>query len=232
VNLTAKHRRAAWRLALAVAVLLVLAPRAAPAQEAEARRLYGIEGGLNLSRLRFSEEFLQAETAMRLHFSAGGAAVFPLGQDFDLRTGLRWIRHGSRLDFESGPSSPAPRTGEFTVTQDYIGVPAMLRWHDSMTGMTFYGTGLEADYLIGASAKVQEFFPSGPPSSVEGSILGDLERFNLSLLFTAGAEFPVGVNFWHMELRYSLGLTDVAKDGAYDFNWKTAGLEILFGGLW
>lgn len=210
---------------------IVFVAGAARADADEERVLYGVEAGLSVSRLGFSESFLQAETKARLHFSGGGALVIPLAQDFDLRTGLRFVRYGSRLDYDTG-AGPGQQMVEFTVRQDYLSVPAILRWRDSLTGRTFVGAGVEGGALLEAEAELKEFFPSGPPTTSKEDIRGDMEPINFSVLFSAGAEFPVGAGFWHMELRYGLGLIETARSDAYEFNWKTRSFEVLFGGLW
>ena len=63
-------------------------------------------------------------------------------------------------------------------------------------------------------------------------IKGNLKSGNLSLDAETGFEFPMENHVGVLSLRYTHGLTGVAKNGAYVSDWKTRGVEWLIGMRW
>lgn len=226
-------RRYALFGSVLLAVLVCVLPAVALAQgEAVQKMRYGVEGGLTVSNFRYSHNLLDTDAKARLAFSAGGSVVIPLQELLDIRTGLRFVRYGSRFDFTTSGGSTNPRTGQFSIDQNYIALPVIIRGRDAMTGRTFLGAGAEVGYLLTAKAKIRDEFATGPPQETEETITSDMNKVNFSIVFSAGADFPVNGNLWFVDLRYGLGLIDTAKDAASEFNWKTRGFEVLIGGLW
>lgn len=188
---------------------------------------YGVETGLTVSNFSYSHDFLQADARSRFAFSLGGAAVIPLQEYLDIRTGIRFARYGSRFDYDDGT-----RMRTLSVNQNYVAVPVIVRGRDAMTGRTFFGMGGEVAYLVSANAKTREDFTSGPPTETEESITSDVHSFNFSLVFSAGAEFPVNDALWFVDFRYGVGFVDTADEDAFGLTWKTRAIEVLVGGLW
>ena len=215
---------------VALTGLICILPVAVFAQDVPMPKIrYGIEAGLTVSNFRYSHDFLQADSKARLAFSAGGSIVIPLQELLDIRTGLRFVRYGSRFDFNTGSSSANPPRGQFSIDQNYIALPVIIRGRDAMTGRTFLGAGAEVGYLLNASATIRDEFTLRETTE---TLTSDMNRLNFSLVFSAGADFPVNENLWFFDLRYGLGIVDTAKQDAFEFNWKTRGFEVLVGGLW
>ena len=70
------------------------------------------------------------------------------------------------------------------------------------------------------------------PGTNSEDIKDDLETTNISLDAAAGYEFPLEARTGTLGIRYSHGLTGVAKKDHWVSDWKTRGIEALVGMRW
>src|SRR5206468_1239151 len=100
-----------WSRRLACVVFLIVAT---PSLGLAGAHL-GVEGGLNLSSLRYDRpDPFWTKTEWRTSVTGGASLEIPLRPRLALASGLRFVRQGNRVKIDTGPA-----VGEFRLTQDY-----------------------------------------------------------------------------------------------------------------
>jgi hypothetical protein len=211
-----------------VLLCIVLLSIATPSRAVSGMRA-GVEIGLNYSSLHYDQldqvPEIYWDPGWRPSFTGGVTLQVPIRGSFDLVTGLRYVQQGNRVKF-----SDPPLLGEFRVYQDYLSVPALLTYYPMTRHRLFISLGPEIGLLISAHS-VQEF---SKPTAFSKSFNDKdrLESTNVTMDASTGYEFPVEKHVWVVSLRYTHGLTGVAKKEAWNTGWETRGVELLAGMRW
>ena len=213
---------------------------------------FGVQGGLSGSGLTFRPDDPLFDRALKYRpaWSGGVQWVVPVAS-LDLETGVRYVEYGDRLDSQFQGTGP---TYTFRLHQvwKYLAVPALIRVRPVRTRGLFVSMGPEVGYLVNVwhreTASIQD--TGGSPSlsparplhepSPAAAIFEDVgtfdsltryyRRWNLSACGSIGFGFPVGHHIGEAQLRYTHGLTDIAKSST--LARETRGLELLTGMRW
>jgi hypothetical protein len=193
----------------------------------------GVELGVNVSSLSFDDPdifpLVYWDTSWRPSFTGGLSLEVPFQGRWSLHTGLRYVQQGNRVEFDLGPVSPG-FTGKFRFVQHYVSLPMLLAWRPLPSNRFFISAGPEFAVLLAAELVTEE--NSLAPGTSSRDIKDDLVSTNLSLDAGAGYEFPLANHLGTAELRYSHGLTGVAREQQWVSDWKTRGIEALVGVRW
>jgi len=221
---------------------------------------FGAEGGINhaMATCVWAENPFDLHPKLAPAWSAGATLDVPLGRRLSLATGARYIEYGDRWDLTFGdayqpdPDVPAMQTTfKHHLVWRYVAVPALLRFRPIASRGLFVEAGPEVGYLIMAATRstitgLGAFVPfaggveasrrRARPAAAIFERVGTydathaFQRWNLSMAGGAGYEFPLRGHTGLVELRYTHGLTDIAKSS--DLVRRTRGLELLAGWRW
>jgi hypothetical protein len=220
--------------ALAQLVLLLVAFPASGL----ARVRPGVEAGVNLSSLGYDDlpSFYDDlwNPRWKTSFTGGASVEFPLQGRLALTTGLRYVQQGNRVKYDTGPGL-VQRVGEFRVVQNYLAMPMLLEGRPLPSRRFVFSFGPEIALLLSGRQIVEEtVFTAGVPQtrSEDNNIKNDLKSTNVSLDAGIGFEFPMENHVGLVSLRYSRGLTGVAKKDAWVSDWKTREVDASVGMRW
>jgi opacity protein-like surface antigen len=184
--------------------VILFAAFAVVAFATQAQVKFGAKAGMNLANL--SGDI--SDNKMKVGFNVGGLVNIPVSENLSVQPEILYSAEGTKF----GGSSTVD------LNLGYVNIPVMLKY--SSTG--FYGeVGPQLGIL--ASAK----YKSGSSSA---SAKDDINSTNFGVAFGAGYELSSGLGFG---ARYSLGLSNIAKDAGGD-KVKTSnisvGVHYIFGG--
>lgn len=196
----------------AIVCAMVLVAFAAQA-DAAATWSWGVKGGVSVADIS-GDDF---DTSSRTGFAGGAFLAANYGGTLGSRVEALYIQKGAKSDVEI-----LNQTYEATYKIDYIEFPILA----------------VAEFPAGEKAKVNLFagptlgFVMSEAVEVDGESedTEDTESFEFGLALGAGAQFGIVV----LDLRYNLGLTNIAKDSPEDFTNRgfvvMAGVQFPLGG--
>lgn len=196
-------------------VVVALAP--SPVQ-ADVR--FGADVGPSIVWTAYDEKLPEWETGNRIDVSGGVTALIGVADRFGIVTGLRYSGLGTHIDVTTIEGD-----GQVETHQHYLVVPAWLRYDTPGENGIFLQAGAEVGYLLSASISTE--LPFQP--ELDEEVTGDLERTNVSLGGGFGVRQPLGDRSLEFTLRYSRGLTGVAKEERWFSDWKTRELHLSLG---
>ena len=199
----------------------------------------GFEGGLHYTSQEFDDEDAVSEVSGLAGFAVGGFVEIPMGQGRSLIPGLRYLREGHDVIFDTGLDDPEGRhEGDLKITQDYVSMPLLFKASLQNLPGLFFKVGAEVGFLISARAdgREREHVKNGDFIKIidpkDEDISDHLRTARLSVDLGAGYEFPLGRHQGYVELRYDQGVSDTAKGERFFSNWQTGGVDVLFGLTW
>ena len=171
------------------------------------------------SGLVFPSIMLRAELPMS--FIEG-----PLGKKLFLRSGVRYTRLASRVNWEFDVESNAePFTGKFSINQHFLAIPLQFRLEIGRTPVYLLG-GPEFGFLLFARKKSETLTPAEFSSSMNEAVGEDINRVNIAL--GGGLGFKVNKQL-RTFVRYNAGLRGAKKSPSrtvLDTDWQTKELEV------
>lgn len=179
------------------------------------------------SGLVFPSVMLRAELPMR--FIEG-----PLGEKLHLRSGIRYTRLASRVDWEFDvTTNPEPFTGKFSINQHYLAVPVQFRLEIGNSPL-YLLAGPEFGFLIFARKKSETITPEEFSSSMNEGVGSDIHTVNITLGGGIGYKINQQIRTF---ARYNAGLRNAKKSAGrtvLDSDWQTkefeVGVEFNFNG--
>src|SRR5215831_13488903 len=206
-------------LALSAVVTLVCA---VPSQ---AKVRPGVELGANVSSLKFDDmdsvPLNYWDTSSHASFTGGLTFEIPFADRLAIQTGLRYVQQGNRVHYDDGTLRAT-----FRFAQDYVSVPVLLGMRLLPSDRFSISIGPEVSFLVAANVITEE--NSLAPSTSQ-SIRHDIQSTNVLLDVAAGYDFPLQRRTGTVGVRYTRGLTGVAKQDRWVSDWKTQGIEALVG---
>lgn len=152
----------------------------------------------------------------------GGISIRP---DVMLLIAPGYLRRGTVLKFQD---SQKQKTGpDVDLRLEYLEIPVAVRFTGTSNIKPYALGGFSLDVMMDAEIQVE-----GEPAE---DITNDVEKVEVSLLFGAGALFPVGRFVLFTELRYVQGLQNLTVPGVdqsdprVDVRLKNAGTQLLAG---
>ena len=162
-----------------------------------------------------------------MHFIGG-----PLSRKLFFRTGLRYTRLASRVDWQSEVTNNGEAfTGKFQISQHYLLVPVQLKLTLGNSPVFLFG-GPEFGLLLFANKDSDTLTPVEFKSSQSENVGEDINTVHISLGGGIGARLsPQLISF----ARYTVGMSNAKKDAertVLDTDWRTKeiefGVEFLF----
>lgn len=205
----------------------------------------GIEGGLNSGMLTYSSNFFDFNPGYQAAWSFGLTLEAPTGSHFSLVSGARYIEYGEKMGIQVTDQTGATLL-DMHVHNVYrfVSMPVLLRYRPFARQGFFLTIGSDFSYLadvaqqfddtpayaltvpgIRAARAAQIFEDVGTFKSIDA-----FDRWNVSATGGLGWEFPLGSHRALGQVRYTHGLTDIAKSS--DVERTTRGFESLLGLTW
>jgi hypothetical protein len=243
---------------LIVAIVSLAALSSVLSAPSHARVRFGVEGGLMESGLTYHlDEFvIDHPLVYRPSWSVGVTMAAPLPARLSLETGVRYVEYGDRLNLQLEAPGLTATSSSHQVWRT-LAVPALLEYHLAAPAGLFVGAGPQVSYLLAVWHKdaftITETSPPGPSPAAAKSVAGGrapaaplasifeglpnpndatsyYRRWDVAACGEIGYEFPLGGHSADVRLRYTRGLTDIAKSDL--LNRQTRGLEALVGARW
>ncbi len=167
----------------------------------------GVIGGINIADFK-----ADVDITSRWLWGAGAVLNYNLGNNFSLRTEPMYLKKGGIQ--EQNDENP-----KLTIDQSFLEVPIFLR----------YSLGEETKYYFLAGPTIGILLSSDLEAYINSftftADMKDLtETLDLGLCLGTGVSFPIQTNNLFFELKYTFGLTNLAKDGK--FRAKSGHLEL------
>ncbi|MFK7846303.1 MAG: porin family protein [Rhodothermales bacterium] len=217
-------------------------PNAALIQSAEAQKIdWGISISSSFHQHEYEEPLAWWDNAGRVFPSVMLRSELPLsfiegplGKKLFLRTGVRYTRLASRVNWQFDVANTAePFTGKFGISQHYLTIPLQFRLEIGRTPV-YLLAGPEFGFLIFANKKSETLTPVEFESTQTESVGNDINVINLALGGGLGVQLSSRLRSF---VRYSAGLSDAKKSAdrtVLDTDWRTkeieVGIEFAFSG--
>lgn len=172
---------------------------------AKAQITYGIKAGPNFSSLRYSGD--NSNFSSKVGFHAGAFVGIPIADHFSVQPEVQYSGEGAKSKESDGEGG----TVDVKYNLNYINIPIMAKY--TLPVGVFFQTGPQIGFL--ASAK-------GKASGVSVDIKDGFKSTNFGWGLGAGYLSSIGVG---IDLRYTLGLSNIAKDSGGE-SVKTGNFQV------
>jgi len=158
----------------------------------------------------------------KVGFQIGGGVDWNINDRWSVSLGVNYSRKNIQSSFFDGNSG---YQGRFTEKQDWFDIPLFLKYSfiDSGKLRPFAYAGIAANLLIAARLSPEgtdRHAPTEGASQLSQSPDVDIKNmrnfFNSSFVLGGGTKYKVGKNFFYVDLRYMVGLTNVAKNSGFN----------------
>jgi opacity protein-like surface antigen len=167
---------------------------------------------------------LSKNKTYKIGFQIGGGVDWNIDDHWSLALGLSYSKKNFKSSFFD---NSAGYQGTFTEKQDWFDIPLYLKYsfRDSGKFRPFAYAGYAANLLIDAKLSPEGSDKDAPTlgatqvsQSPDLSLTGMGMRriYNSSLVLGGGTKYKVGKNFFFVDLRYMIGLTNIAKNGEFN----------------
>jgi len=165
---------------------------------------FGIKGGLNLSTITVSNGFNGYSYSTLPNFNAGVFLKVPVVSHFSVQPELYYSGQGFKADDGSG--------GTYSEHVNYLQIPVLAKF-TTRTGF-FLETGPQVGLKLNAKDK---------ENGVSQDVSSAYNNADFSWVFGAGFKIPMApVGF---DLRYNVGVTNVANDAQYGNGYGQYGVR-------
>ncbi len=181
-------------------------------------------GGVNLASLSGDSPENTAYSGSA-GYIAGLKIDYPLTKDIFLSLQPNYSMYGATLGFDVNEEE---YRDSISIDFSYFRVPLVVTF-EAMNGITYFSSGIDLGIFNEAGSE----FVNG--SGSRNDISDYFESLDLSVLFGAGANLPVGPLKVGAELRYVQSLTNTSSGKALNEGnylpprFRTSGLQILAG---
>ena len=176
----------------------------------------GVVGGVNLATFHETPAEEGVTFATRSLFEAGAVVDIGLGRRLSLRLEPMFLAKGSNINLDF-----FGKTDTASLRLSYVELPVLLSLSlGSGSVRPYVLAGPTVGYLTGAKATDQ--------TENDKDVLSMFVRTDLGVSFGGGLRFPADKAQVFVEVRYSLGLKNVAKDSG-DVIVKNRGVQVAAG---
>ena len=199
-------------LLIALAVLLPAASRAQVALG------FGVKAGLNMSSLSSN---VDDELKSKMGFAAGAFVNFDLGKGLSIQPELLYSQKGAKysetIDGESYTLS---------MNLDYVDIPVLVKYAFQMPDSALAPCLYAGPYFgFKASAK----FKYDLAGETGSEPIEDLKSTDFGMVFGGGLDFALGTGKLTLDVRYALGMQNLAVDTGDGETTKNGVFQVLLG---
>jgi len=175
----------------------------------QAQAQVGLKGGFNMSSFVASYE-TEINYSTKTNFNAGIIVSLPMGSGLSLQPEMYYSGEGADIEVDNVHG---------VYSFQMLNVPVLLKY--TAPFHLFAETGPQAGFLLGATIKEGEF-----PST---NVKSQTKSPNYSWAFGVGYQLPAGLG---LDIRYNLGLTDIAKSNNISYNDATVKSNVFQIGIY
>jgi len=195
-------------------VIIVLAIAIQPIFAQDGAMQFGVKVGLNLANVSTDPEPEGVSFDAVTKFGVGGIMLYPLSEVLDLQVEAMYLLKGSKAEFDFFGT-----VFESELNLAYLSVPVMVRYNlGSEDTSPYIVVGPEFGFLLSAKVKVDD---------IEEDLKDDFKSLDLGLNIGAGVSMDMGTTPMFVEVRYSLGLSNIEDND--DSTTKTTGIQLFVG---
>lgn len=159
----------------------------------------------------------QADVKYKIGYQLGGTIDWNLNERWSICVGARYALKLFRTDYDN---TNAGDLKSFTEKQNWVDVPLYVKYTKDTGRIRPFGyVGFAANLLVSDNLTVESTdlnspipggrqFSQGPDQSITYKRF----FFNRSVVFGGGAKYKIGKNFLFVDVRYMLGLNNIAKN--------------------
>jgi hypothetical protein len=187
----------------------------------------GIQGGGNITNMRFAFLALQSTTHLQIGHTNGIFIQYNLSKIFSLRI-------DPTLDFLATTTGKKPitdqsgnviRESNFQDHYDYLSLPLLFRTGIGHKITYFLNVGPSFNFLLN-----QKSIYAGVNPHISSNNTSDYNTFNFGIVTGLGIAIPIKERFsLSFELRNNYGLSDINKNREKDLSIKTNSTSLLIG---
>jgi len=185
----------------------------------------GISAGVNRTSLAYEKPFDIWSLNKRTLFNLATEIAMPISDHLKFQTGIGYDKVGNQVDVNLPETPGIPTVKYFTITQNYLFVPAQIKLTLVNKPVLYAFSGLEIGYLLSASAN--STYTDGLQKSED--IQKTLNKINLNALIGAGIEFKLSELILFIESYYAHGLTNIPKKEGWVVKWQTREFSFNIG---
>lgn len=194
----------------------------------------GFKGGIYISNSWFSSLPMETQQKELLGVQIGTVINLDLGDHFSIQTEFLYIEKGYDLESKGTISSGLTFQSKVQSRISYLEIPLMARltYNLNLGRQIYLVGGPSVGYALFGKDKSNftfngESFASTMDIDFETR---QLERVDYGVAFGGGFIFKAGLKRMGIDLRFSLGLTDIFKstEGGIIFNNKGMGLSLVY----
>ena len=185
----------------------------------------------------YTKQVIDSRNSMeiaKLDYTMGLDVSMNITKHFRVETGLHYSDKSyqtKKLDmyYQQSPDPVMPLTARVIYNYQYVDVPLKLTMIAGRSRLRFVtGTGVALNFLLNANTKSVFEYPNGRTRKEAQSSTFDFKKFNISTLFSVGAEYKVKKNmFVRMEPTVRYGLLKTIDRPVTEYLWN-AGLNLGF----
>jgi hypothetical protein len=197
----------------------------------------GIELGLNYISSIYNNPMQSWETKWKFGYTVGGVIEIPISRHFDIKTGLRYLQLGNRVDYQLAENEiGAEYSGDFKIVQNYVSLPIIIKLRTVSEPSFFFQFGPEFGSLISAQAvssrnmSVQSL-GYNTQLNEEEDITDSMKPYNVCLNAGFGITLEIFSEMMTVQMEYGHGLIGTAKEDQWISNWKTREIRTSIGYL-
>jgi opacity protein-like surface antigen len=163
---------------------------------------FGVKGGVNFATITGDVE----DVSMKVGFNVGGFVEIKVSDKFSVQPELLFSTQGARTEYSEGDGF----NYDAKVNLGYLNIPVMARYY--VADKFSLEAGPQLGFLLSAKVKA-EATEGGVTASAEEDVKDDFESIDFGVNFGAGYDFTENLS---VNVRYNLGLTNIAKDSVDD----------------
>ncbi|MBI1769317.1 MAG: PorT family protein [Bacteroidetes bacterium] len=163
------------------------------------------------------------ENVYKIGYQLGGALDWNLNERWSICFGLGYSRRLFKVNLSN---ADAGMKNTFIEKQDWIDIPVFVKYSDDSGRVRpFVYAGISANLLLGAKLSAEAIDFNSPSTGVQQVSQGPdvpitykRNFFNRSVVIGGGAKYKVAKNFLFVDVRYLMGLNNIAKNTYTDSN--------------
>jgi outer membrane protein W len=171
----------------------------------------------NIYAVNTSSSQSSSEHVFKLGYQVGGGIDWNINERWSIGLGVGYARKSFKT---TGDNVGAGVSTIFTEKQDWIDIPLFVKYaKDSGKFRPFVYAGFASNILLNAKLAAEAIDYNSPSHGVQQvtqgpdiSITYKRNSFNRSFVFGGGIKYKIGKNFLFADVRYLMGLNNIAKN--------------------
>lgn len=164
----------------------------------------GPKVGMTYSTISNISDMMVMDTKSKFGYQIGAVGEFGFTSKFSVQTELLFYSRGVRYDAIDGG-----------IRMNYFGLPLLAKY-------TFKVLGLTKVYAMGGTfndvrTKGEFYYDDGETYELGSGF----KKYDWGFSFGAGAQYPMEMGIWALDIRYNLGMVDLHDEAGDDYKTRS-----------